>query len=81
MLGSEFWRGIFKGGRKRKLRVEVQGGGHTDMTVTQAYRFEQLSDRNPPVPEAQTADRGDNPSRREAADADIWRPRREPGGD
>ena len=77
MLGSDFWRGIFKADRKRKLRVEVEGSGHTDMTVTQAYRFEQLSDRNPPVPEVQAADRSSARSRAEANDADVWRPRKD----
>ena len=75
MLGSDFWRGIFKGGKKRKLRVEVEGSGHADMTVTQAYRFEQLSERKPQKPEPQAPDRSDSPSRREASDSDVWRPR------
>ena len=77
MLGSDFWRGVFKAGKKRKLRVEVEGSGHADMTVTQAYRFEQLSDRNPLVPEAQAADQSSARSRAEATDADVWRPRRD----
>ncbi len=81
MLGSDFWRGLFKAGKKRKLRVEVEGSGHADMTVTQAYRFEQLSDKSPPAPEAQAADPGSARSRREAADADIWRPRRDQAGE
>ena len=82
MAGSDFWRRVFKAGRKRKLRVEVEGSGHADMTVTQAYRFEQLSDRKRPAPEAQApSDRSNTPSRREAADADVWRPGRRPDED
>ena len=62
--------------KKRKLRVEVEGSGHADMTVTQAYRFEELSDRKGPESEVQAEERTDARSRTEEIE-DVWRPRRD----
>ena len=43
MAKTGFWKDLFKAGRKQKHRVRLEDSSYTDLTDTQAYRFEELS--------------------------------------
>ena len=47
MAKTGFWKDLFKAGRKQKHRVKLEDSSYTDLTDTQAYRFEELSHPQP----------------------------------
>ena len=47
MAKTGFWNDLFKAGRKQKHRVKLEDSSYTDLTDTQAYRFEELSHPQP----------------------------------
>ncbi len=47
MAKTGFWKDLFKAGGKQKHRVRLEDRSYTDLTDTQAYRFEELSNPQP----------------------------------
>ena len=47
MAKTGFWKDLFKAGRKQTHRVRLEDSSYTDLTDTQAYRFEELSNPQP----------------------------------